>query len=266
MGELEFAFVGSTSTLFRIRSGLIMKCPAQLCEKMCSDYEAQVNHISRCFMVEKKILEFLGEDPRVVKYCGWHEDKKALILEEASHGSLQLFFDDKHQIPSEELQRRWSRQVIECVRYIHSRGVMHCDIRPENFLIHASPDDNLNIRICDFGGSKCEELDVDGYAFPATAFLHPSDAESEPSPVVDFFGLGSVLYFIQTGHWPYRGPGSTFDTREAADEYEQRIQTHYEKGEFPDVRHLIGGAVIKGCWDRKYSNATEVLEHWGSIA
>lgn len=43
-----------------------------------------------------------------------------------------------------------SRQVFEGVDYIHARNIAHRDLKPENILL----DDNLNVKITDFGFAK----------------------------------------------------------------------------------------------------------------
>eukprot|EP00483_Globobulimina_turgida_P004884 UN04893 len=72
--------------------------------------------------------------------------------------------------------REWQRvckviykQMIECIHYIHSKNVCHCDISLENFLVNdvqveveqigdtekiTVVTDNLQIKLCDFGLAK----------------------------------------------------------------------------------------------------------------
>lgn len=42
------------------------------------------------------------------------------------------------------------KQIFEGVSHIHSKNVVHRDLKPENILL----DDNLNIKITDFGFAK----------------------------------------------------------------------------------------------------------------
>lgn len=42
------------------------------------------------------------------------------------------------------------RQLVEGLAYLHRVGVIHRDIKPSNVLV----DDDLNVKICDFGLSK----------------------------------------------------------------------------------------------------------------
>jgi serine/threonine protein kinase len=44
-------------------------------------------------------------------------------------------------------------QMIERIRYVHSRMFLHRDIKPDNFLIHKTPS-NKRLFVIDFGLAK----------------------------------------------------------------------------------------------------------------
>lgn len=73
------------------------------------------------------------------RYLGWQEGPElpqGLLLARASHGSLQQQLDERGDVLSLPLRLKWCHQAIESIAYIHGRGVLHSDLRPENFLVH----------------------------------------------------------------------------------------------------------------------------------
>lgn len=180
-----------------------------------------------------------------------------MLLAEASHGGLQQYLDGHNA--SRQLRHIWFRQATESIDYIHSRGVVHSDLRPDNFLVHETSPGTLSLLLCDFGGSICTELDLDGEGLPDPGFSEP-DVWDTPTTVTDLFSLGSVLYTIITGHWPHRTPGGLFRSREEMDEYEAHVSDLFRKHEFPKVDDLFGGDIMARCWTKKYTTATEALQ------
>jgi serine/threonine protein kinase len=97
-----------------------------------------------------------------------------LLLAEASHGSLQAYMDEKNNLISTTLRKKWCRQATESVAYLHDTGAIHSDLRPDNFLVHATSSTSLDLWFCDFGGSTCEELHLDGGHLPDDPFFDPT--------------------------------------------------------------------------------------------
>jgi len=79
------------------------------------------------------------------------------------------------------------------------------------------------------------------------------------TPATDIFSLGSIIYTILTGYWPYReGPPPLSMEDKIA--YEKEVNMSFRAGKFPDVSKLSGGNVIKGCWDYRYQTAKDVVQ------
>ncbi|RDA88202.1 hypothetical protein CP532_6794 [Ophiocordyceps camponoti-leonardi (nom. inval.)] len=206
MAEAEFE--GSTSELLRVREGVVLKYPRQIWRES-KLYTFLTESINTSFSVERQILETLEHHPRIVKWV------------------LAI-----------------SRRVaVEAVAYIHRRGVIYADLRPENFLVYETTPTSPDLWLCDFGGSKCDELGVYGGHLPDSGFFDP---RLEPSATVkmDLFGVGSILYTILTGHWPHRGPGP-YESPEEIDAYEEKVDRLFQQGTFPDrIRHRAGVASV----------------------
>ncbi|KAG5820279.1 hypothetical protein H9Q74_001345 [Fusarium xylarioides] len=193
---------------------------------------------------------------RCGRFLGLQGD--GILLAEASHGNLQAYLDSH---PSTSLGQRltWCRQVAEAIEYIHSRGVIHSDLRPANFLVHETTLGARDLQLCDFGGSVCQELHLDGFSLPDGPFYSPV-FDNESSTLLDIFGMGSVFYTILTGRWPYKtSPGKFAKVDDRLDWEERTVYPNFRAGKFPDVEHLPGGDVILKCWMRKYATARDAL-------
>lgn len=196
---------------------------------------------------------------RVLRFLGsYTEFPTGLLFAEASHGSLQKFLYEHAGEITPTLRQKWFVQAIESIVFIHSKGVMHSDLRPDNFLVDCTLSQSLDLRLCDFGGSTCEDLQLSGGTLPDSGFHNPNDAW-EPTYAADIFSLGSVLYTIMTGHWPFRSTTGQWTSTEEMMEYNAKVDRCFADGIFPEVEGLFGGEIIRGCWTNKFSDAAEVM-------
>ncbi|KAI0134486.1 Pkinase-domain-containing protein [Xylariales sp. AK1849] len=108
-----------------------------------------------------------------------------------SHGRMQ-----------EDKARRFFQQMICAVEYCHRHKVVHRDLKPENLLL----DDNLNVKIADFGLSN---IMTDGN-FLKTSCGSPNYAAPEvisgklyAGPEVDVWSCGVILYVLLIGRLPF---------------------------------------------------------------
>jgi serine/threonine protein kinase len=190
------------------------------------------------------------------RYLGKQDD--GLLLSEASHGDLQSYINAGNSPIEISKRLEWCHQVAEAVTFIHSHGVIHSDLRPENFLVHEAAQGSLELLLCDFGGAVCEELGLDGKQLPNDPFYDHTQ-ELEITPALDIFSLGSIFYTILTGYWPYRDQ-TYFSEGDSYLDYVDKVEMFFRKMQYPDVTELVGGKVIMGCWTKKFTTAEQVLD------
>lgn len=173
---------------------------------------------------------------------------------EEKHGDLQEYLDKSFPTIQLPLKMQWCLQIAQALEHCHSQNVVHCDLRPANCLL----DVDLNIRLCDFGGSKFNDLY--GYGLPDFGFFDPRCVDDEASPALDIFALGSVMYTIMTGHFPFGGEGLTKKTGEEIAAYEIAVEEKFAKGVFPDTSEMVNGDVTQRCWASKGPSAGEIVQ------
>ncbi|KAG0129791.1 kinase-like domain-containing protein [Tuber indicum] len=138
-------------------------------------------------------------------------DSLYMVLEMCEKGVvMKVGLDDTAEPYPEEKCRLWFRDMILGIEYLHSQGVVHRDIKPDNLLL--SKDDVL--KIVDFGVSemfekKSQMLTAKSAGSPA--FLPPELCVSGHGDVsgaaTDIWAMGVTLYCLLFGKLPFSHSG-----------------------------------------------------------
>ncbi len=92
----------------------------------------------------------------------------------------------------------FAQQMIAAIAYAHDHNIVHCDVKPENFILF---DDDL-LRLTDFGIAKVSRLTIAGSGTGTFGYMAPEQAMGKPSMRSDVFSLGLILYRLLAGSWP----------------------------------------------------------------
>ena len=106
---------------------------------------------------------------------------------------------------SNELALNLAGQAIAALAYAHAHKFIHCDIKPENYILF--PGNQL--KLTDFGFAKLSLRTLKASGSGTVEYIAPEQAMGRPKFQSDVFSLGLVLYRLLSGslpEWPFTWP------------------------------------------------------------
>lgn len=151
-------------------------------------------------------------------------------------------------------------QVADATRFIHSRQILHGDIKTENMFLVRTPAQRRIVKLLDFGLSKADlgrSEGVDG----TPEYLAPERIDGAPATQAsDIYALGVVFFEVLTGKLPF--VGTTKDLFRMHKEKPFPLASQHCEGEALDERadEIIKRATAKNPADRHPDVGTFMYE------
>ncbi|EQB61432.1 camk family protein kinase [Vairimorpha apis BRL 01] len=155
---------------------------------------------------------------RIIKIVEFIEIKGSsfIILEYANRGTLDTvikFFIQKNRKATNFLLWSVLSQISEGLEYLHSKKIIHRDIKPGNLLINSltqyKNEEILEFKICDFSLSyQTEELEefIESSIVGTPFYMAPEMVSRKKyNNLIDVWGLGITLYELCTLRKPFSG-------------------------------------------------------------
>ncbi len=102
---------------------------------------------------------------------------------------------------------RWMRQLLETLAYLHSREIVHCDVKPENLRVHHLSGE---LYLLDFGVSRRNNRMVVRGFTPHFSAPEQRQRGAAVTPAADVYAAGALLYnFLVGTPPPDREPDTT---------------------------------------------------------
>lgn len=157
-------------------------------------------------LLKDEVEVFLSMDhPHITRLFDVYESKESLqlIMECMDGGELfDRVIDRKTFSERDAADATW--QMLLALNYIHSHGIVHRDIKLENFLYDRKGSDHL--KLIDFGFSKLWAPNTKMQASCGTlSYVAPEVLQKNYTSQCDLWSLGIVSFILLVGYMPFSG-------------------------------------------------------------
>ncbi|OHT16732.1 CAMK family protein kinase [Tritrichomonas foetus] len=187
------------------------------------------------FENEIKLLKFCQHEGVVKFVDSFHDDSKQILVLEAGKELFQYIIDNNGF--SEKEAKKLFKNIFLAVKYIHSKSIVHRDIKLENIIIT----EKGKLKLIDFGLASELNKCKDSKNLCGTAlYLSPEVIQKKGySEKVDIWSLGITLFGAVAGFFPF----------DSSDEYSYAIEALTAEPAFEDadvsesfkdlIRHML---------------------------
>ncbi len=179
---------------------------------------------------EIEILKKL-DHPNIVKIIEFFSTPKAYYIITDFCACGELYNQIKHQYTEAQLAVLFY-QVLSGLYYLHTKNIVHRDLKLENILIsEIEKDNNTNekyfwVKIIDFGTAKIFEKNKNEKAVVGSSYyIAPEVLHKNYNEKCDTWSVGVILYMLIVGRAPFDGKS------------DDEIIENIEKGEF-NSKHI----------------------------
>jgi len=154
-------------------------------------------------MSEKEIMEE-SDCQFIVKLFKTFKDRKYLymLMESCLGGELWTILRDRGNF-DDSTSRFYTSCVVEAFDYLHSRGIIYRDLKPENLLL----DEFGYVKLVDFGFAKKLQVGRKTWTFCGTPeYVAPEVILNKGHDIsADYWSLGVLMFELLTGTPPFTG-------------------------------------------------------------
>lgn len=188
--------------------GVVHRCREKKTGRIFAAKFIPVSHPSEKSLIRKEIdiMNQLHHLKLIRLHDAFEEDDEmVLIYEFMSGGELfERITDDNYRMTEEEAAN-YMRQIIEGIKHMHEKNIIHLDIKPENIMCQKM-NSNL-VKIIDFGlATKLDPHEVVKISTGTAEFAAPEIVEREAVGFyTDMWACGVLTYVLLSGLTPFAG-------------------------------------------------------------
>ena len=205
------------------KQGVLKKYATKVIEKSKYNSPKKMKYLTNEITILKDI-----NHPNIVKFVEIHEtSKKIYIVTELCNGgnlsnNLENYMEKNKIAFSEEIVQYIMKQIIEGVKYLHNKKIIHRQLSLENIMVdYEDENDKINNNIMK-GKIKIIDFSFARYLKKGDLAYSISGCQINMSPIIlnkinrqqnykyigynekeDIWSLGCICYELLTGHFPF---------------------------------------------------------------
>lgn len=154
------------------------------------------------FLMEARSIAQFGKAKDIVNvYDYFEENNTAYIIMEYVDDLLLQDYLEQHGRMDVQTALQITGSIIEAVKKLHAKGIIHRDVSPDNIFIA----EDHTIKLFDFGSASLENAPTIGDKVIKPGYTAPEqypDVEGNQGYYTDIYSIGAILYHMLTGVRP----------------------------------------------------------------
>lgn len=153
---------------------------------------------------ELNVWRYVGKNSHVVQLHDWFcDDKSYLFVMEKCGANLMMSLEEINRYTTMDFSWLF-REMLHGILHIHSLGLVHRDVKPDNFMFGG--DDGSIVKLCDFGFSTMLPRDgslLKGSCGTAPYMSPEMVSKSGHGMSTDMWSFGVSAYVLVYSTFPY---------------------------------------------------------------